>query len=408
MEEQNSQPRSSTISGFNANFDFSYFFGKNTLKFGFELLGGSTEYNTYSLYGGTPITGGPENTTEMGIYAKYKASLGKLLLEPSFRLQLYGTSAISPEPRLAIKYNVNDWLRLKAAGGRYSQNLVAITSDRDVVNLFYGILSDIERSALPRTYNGNEIKSSLQTAYHVIGGVEFDVTDNMTVNVEGYWKDFTQLTNINRNKLYTDTPENSDIPDLLKKDFTMETGDAYGADISLKYEDKHWYIWAVYALGFVTREYEKVVESQTILTQYPPHFDRRHNINLILTYTAGAKREWEFSGRWNYGSGFPFTQIQGYYEYFSFQNGINFDYTSTNGEIGVLYGDLNAGRLPTYHRLDIDVKRKFYFSENVNLEVDLSVTNVYNRKNIFYVNVITSENVYQLPVMPTLGFTFSF
>jgi len=408
MEEQNSQPRSSTISGFNANFDFSYFFGKNTLKFGFELLGGSTEYNTYSLYGGTPITGGPENTTEMGIYAKYKASLGKLLLEPSFRLQLYGTSAISPEPRLAIKYNVNDWLRLKAAGGRYSQNLVAITSDRDVVNLFYGILSDIERSALPRTYNGNEIKSSLQTAYHVIGGVEFDVTDNMTVNVEGYWKDFTQLTNINRNKLYTDTPENSDIPDLLKKDFTMETGDAYGADISLKYEDKHWYIWAVYALGFVTREYEKVVESQTILTQYPPHFDRRHNINLILTYTAGAKREWEFSGRWNYGSGFPFTQIQGYYEYFSFQNGINFDYTSTNGEIGVLYGELNAGRLPTYHRLDIDVKRKFYFSENVNLEVDLSVTNVYNRKNIFYVNVITSENVYQLPVMPTLGFTFSF
>ena len=408
MDEVNSQPRTSSIAGFNANFDFSYFFGKNTLKFGFELLGGRTEYKTYSLYGGTPISGGPENTTEMGIYAKYKASVGKVLLEPSFRLQMYGTSAISPEPRLAIKYNINDWLRLKAAGGRYSQNLTAITSDRDVVNLFYGILSDIEKSSLPKTYNGKEISSALQTAYHVIGGVEFDILNNMTVNVEGYWKDFVQLTNINRNKIYTDSPENADIPDLLKKDFTTETGDAYGADISLKYEDKHWYIWAVYALGFVTREYEKVIDNEAVLTQYAPHFDRRHNINLILTYTAGAKREWEFSGRWNFGSGFPFTQIQGYYEYFPFQDGINFDYTTTNGEIGVLYGELNAGRLPTYHRFDFNAKRKFYFSENINLEVDLSVTNVYNRKNIFYVNMITGENVYQLPIMPTLGFTFTF
>ena len=47
-------------------------------------------------------------------------------------------------------------------------------------------------------------------------------------------------------------------------------------------------------------------------------------------------------------------------------------------------------------------------NENVNLEVDLSVTNVYNRKNIFYVNMITGENVYQLPFMPALGLTFSF
>ena len=406
MEEVSNQPRYSKINGFNAGFDFSYFFGKNTLKFGFEFLGNRTEYNTYSLYGHTPISGGPENTTELGAYAKYKAVLGNLLLEPSLRLQLYGTTAFSPEPRLALKYNVNDWFRVKAAGGRYSQNLVAITSDRDVVNLFYGILSDIEKGALPSTFNGEAITSSLQTANHYIIGTEFDLADNMTLNIEGYWKDFTQLTNINRNKIYSTSTYG--VPDLLKKDFIKETGDAYGADISLKYEDKHWYVWAVYALGFVTRNYEKVVDDNAVLTQYMPHFDRRHNVNLIVTYTAGAKREWEFSGRWNFGSGFPFTPIQGYYEYFSFQDGINFDYTTTNGEIGVLYGELNSGRLPTYHRLDLDAKRKFYFSENVNLEVDLSVTNVYNRKNIFYVNMITGENVYQLPIMPTLGLTLTF
>ena len=404
MKEADSPDRYSKINGFNMGFDFSQFMGKNTFKYGIEMLGYTTDYQTYSVYGHSKI-GDKVNSTEIGVYAKYKAVLGKLLLEPSFRLQFYASlSDLSPEPRLAVKYNANDWLRLKAAAGMYSQNFVAATSDRDVVNLFYGFLSGIDN--LPATYDGKPINSYLQKANHFILGAEFDIARNATVNLEGYWKDFVQLTNINRNKIYADTP--SEIPDLLKKDFTKETGDAYGFDVSLKYEDQHWYLWAVYAMGFVTREYEKAVEDGVELTQYAPHFDRRHNINVILTYTAGAKRQWEFSGRWNFGTGFPFTQVQGFYEYYSFQDGINFDYTTTNGELGVLFGDLNDGRLPTYHRFDLDVKRKFYFTENIVLEADLSVTNVYNRNNVFYVNLITSDVARQLPILPSFGLTLSF
>ena len=406
MKETDNPDRYSNINGFNMGFDFSQFMGKNTLKYGVEMLGYTTDYQTYSVYGHNKI-GAKLNSTEIGAYAKYKAVLGKFLLEPSFRLQFYASlSEISPEPRIALKYNATDRLRLKAAAGMYSQNFVAATSDRDVVNLFYGFLSGIDN--LPETYNGEDIKSNLQKANHFILGGEFDLSRNATLNIEGYWKDFVQLTNINRNKLYPDTPENAEIPDLLKKDFTKETGDAYGFDISMKYEDQHWYLWAVYALGFVTREYEKAVEDGVEMMQYAPHFDRRHNINVILTYTAGSKRQWEFSGRWNFGTGFPFTQVQGFYEYYSFQDGINFDYTTTNGELGVLYGDLNAGRLPTYHRFDVDVKRKFYFTENIMLEADFSVTNVYNRNNVFYVNLVTSDIARQLPILPTFGLTFSF
>ena len=407
MKEADTPDRYSKISGFNAGFDFTQFFGKNTLKYGIEMLGYKTNYLTYSVYGHQKIGGDDENSTELGVYAKYKASLGRFLIEPSFRLQFYPSvtkGGLSPEPRIAIKYNTTDWLRLKAAAGMYSQNFVAATSDRDVVNLFYGFLSGIDN--MPSTYNGEEIKSYLQKANHYVLGAEFDLSSNITMNVEGYWKDFVQLTNINRNKIYSESQ--ADVPDLLKKDFVKETGDAYGFDISLKFEDKHWYLWAVYALGFVTREYEKAVDNDVVLTQYAPHFDRRHNINVILTYTAGSKRQWEFSGRWNFGSGFPFTQVQGFYEYYSFQDGINFDYTSTNGEMGILYGELNKGRLPTYHRFDIDVKRKFYFTENIMLEADLSVTNVYNRNNVFYVNLVTSDVARQLPILPTLGLTFSF
>ena len=188
----------------------------------------------------------------------------------------------------------------------------------------------------------------------------------------------------------------------------VETGDAYGFDLSLKYEDKHWYVWAVYALGFVNRNYEKYEAGQVNMVSYQPHFDRRHNVNLILTYTAGDQLQWEFSGRWNFGTGFPFTQVQGYYEYLTFQDGIYFDYTTTNGEIGVIFADLNQGRLPTYHRFDLDAKRKFYFNEHTTLEVDLSVTNLYNRANVFYVDIMTREVANQLPILPSLGLTLSF
>ena len=406
MKENNNPDRYSKIEGFNMGFDFSYFLGKNTLKYGIELLGFSTDYVTYSNYGNYKIRA-TNYSTEIGAYAKYKASLGKLLLEPSLRLQYYASfTEPSIEPRLALKYNVSDNFRIKGAAGRYSQDFVAATSDRDVVNLFYGFLSGVDN--LPSYFNGSKVTSKLQKANHYVLGTEIDLTNDITMNLEGYWKQFTQLTNLNRNKIYEDNAENAQESDLIKNDFMIESGDAYGFDLSLKYENKRWYFWGVYALGFVNRNYEKYDGGDVSLVSYQPHFDRRHNVNLILTYTAGDLRQWEFSGRWNFGTGFPFTQVQGFYEFLSFQDGIYFDYTTTNGDMGIIFADLNQGRLPTYHRFDIDAKRKFFFNEHTILEVDLGVTNVYNRANVFYVDLLTSQTVHQLPILPSLGLTLSF
>jgi hypothetical protein len=37
-----------------------------------------------------------------------------------------------------------------------------------------------------------------------------------------------------------------------------------------------------------------------------------------------------------------------------------------------------------------------------------SVTNVYNRKNIFYVNRVTNQTIYQFPFLPSLGVSYKF
>lgn len=401
LKENNNPDRKSSINGFNAGFAFTYFLGKNSLKYGVEMLGFKTVFD-YTKSNGIKMSQ-VDNTTELGAYVKYKAQFDKLILEPSLRLQVYASlSEVSPEPRLAVKYNVTDWFRVKAAGGFYSQNFIAANSDRDVVNLFYGFLSG--QDDIPSKFDGKEITTKLQKAIHYIVGTEFDVFYNTTLNIEGYYKDFRQLTSMNRNQMYTDESAPTGTPEILKKDFMVENGDAYGVDVSLKYEDGRWYLWGTYSWAHVNRNYQ---DSEGHMKNYRTHYDRRHNVNVMATYTAGRKHLWDISLRWNFGSGFPFTQVTGFYEKLPYDN-ISFDPYTESGYLGLLYGDINTGQLPSYHRLDFDVKRKFNITENINLEANFSITNVYDQRNIFYVDVVSTQFIYQLPFMPSLGLTLSF
>ena len=82
--------------------------------------------------------------------------------------------------------------------------------------------------------------------------------------------------------------------------------------------------------------------------------------------------------RWTYGSGFPFTQTQGFYELVNLVN-IGTDYTKQNGDLGIVYASYDKGRLPYYSRLDFSLKKKFIIGRNAKLELNFSITNLTNR-----------------------------
>ncbi|MEO0404116.1 MAG: hypothetical protein AAF193_04535, partial [Bacteroidota bacterium] len=71
-------------------------------------------------------------------------------------------------------------------------------------------------------------------------------------------------------------------------------------------------------------------------------------------------------------------------------------------------GGLNEGRLPWYHRLDISLRKTIEFSKTSKLEINAGITNVYSRKNVFYINRVTNERVDQLPFLPSLGVDWIF
>lgn len=386
LDESLTPERNSRIDGLDFKLHFAYMFGKSVLAYGIEAIGSWTDYKFVSAYGWNIQQ--KDFNSEFGVFLKYKWTVKRWIIEPGFRLHIFASqSAVSPEPRLAVKYNITDDIRLKLAGGLYAQNLMGVTSDQDVVNLFYGFITVPENVA--ETFKGKTVKNSLQKAQHIVLGLELDKIPYTTLNIEGYFKNFSRLTNINRYQVFA-----------TDKEYIFESGKAYGGDFSAKFEHKFFYVNFVYSLNFVTRDDGVIV--------YRTHFDRRHNINVMFSYSWGRVKNWSLDLRWNFGTGFPFTKTKGVYPSILYIDDITGEIITVNEELGFALDSLNRGQLPDYHRLDLSIKRKFILAENCSITLGAGVSNVYNYKNIFYVNRATGEKIYQLPLLWNVNVNVAF
>lgn len=415
LDDGSKDDKFSEIGGFNMTMQITNFLGKNKMKYGLSIEGYTTNYRFVNDYSHTIEQREPSTTLSM--YGTYNLNAGKFIADPGVRMVYYATlQSFNLEPRLAAKYNATDNLRFKMAGGFYSQIFLDARSDNDIVNLFSGFLTGSGDLHVPSTFLGKEVTTTVQKAKHLVLGAEYDLTEHITLNAEFYYKHFDQLLNANRNKMYNDNDPVYTQPgspyqqsEYLMKDYIIEEGMATGFDISATIDLERLYLWATYSLGYVERKgqvTDKVITDESYT--YNPHYDRRHTVNLLATYALGEWREWEISARWSFGSGFPYTQTQGVYQQLLFGNNIATDYTRESGEYSLHYAELYKGRLPSYHRLDLGVKRKFSIGTHSILELNLSATNVYSRENIFYFNRTTFERVNQLPILVCFGATMTF
>lgn len=388
LDEGDGQERASTIGSYEIGLDFTYLGNQKEINYGFEIIGLNTDFQF------TNFTGfnfeNAQNTNEIGAFFNYRQVLGNLVIEPGVRVQYYNAQGAGRvEPRIGVKYNVTDNIRLKAGAGMYSQNVLATSNDRDIVNLFYGILTGPEQE-VANTITGETLDNNLQLSQHLVAGVEIDLGSFTTINIEPYIKDFNQNINLNQNK-----------QSATESDYIFETGLAQGIDFSLKHQQGDIYLWTTYSYGIVERDNGE--------QEYYTSFDRRHNANILLSYTFGLSNQWESSIRWNFGTGFPFTLTQGFFGSYQTDEGVFSDIPTQNPDLEVIYDEeINAGRLPSYHRLDASLKRIFKLSETSVLEVVASVTNAYDRQNIFYFDRVEYDRVDQLPIIPSLGITYRF
>ncbi|MGE5497199.1 MAG: TonB-dependent receptor plug domain-containing protein, partial [Syntrophothermus sp.] len=126
--------------------------------------------------------------------------------------------------------------------------------------------------------------------------------------------------------------------------------------------------------------------------------DRQWDNKYMFNFTGGYKpsKEWEFSLRWTYAGGCPYTPFD----------------QALSAAIGTGIIDnsrINAERYPVYHSLNLRADKKFFFSSQ-SLDVYLSVWNAYNRKNIsgYYWNPEKNRAVEmnQWTIMPIFGIEY--
>jgi hypothetical protein len=341
-------------------------------------------------------------STEVFTYLEGTFETQRFLIEPGLRLHYYADkSNFSPEPRLKVRYRINDLLNLNFASGMYSQNLISTNSTEDVMNLFQGYY--ISPAYVQNTFRGKYIDNKIQLAWHAVLGLSYFGPQNLKLSVEGYVKDYYRMINYNRYRLYDiilDIEAPNDYPEYQLKYFVFEKGWAYGIDFLADWNSPKWNFYLAYSLGYVIRNDEFI--------QYSPHFDRRHNLNLVFGYKLGTNKNWDLKARWNLGSGFPFTQTYGLYENLVTGPGQFSLDPATSGALNIWYASINGGRFPWYHRLDIAIQRTWKFNSGQNIELAISVMNVYNRQNVFYIDRITMQRINQLPFLPTISLTWRF
>jgi len=213
-----------------------------------------------------------------------------------------------------------------------------------------------------------------------IGALETDLSDNLSFSFQGYFKRFTNLLGYNLKKRNNSDP-----------DFSSGTGRSYGYEFFLKYQDESLYAWVNYTLSWAKRKSDRI--------KYSPKYDRRHIINILSSYRLPY--DIHFNLKWELASGTLFTPVLGYFDRLDLEDFSLYDYYFDTGSSYGVLGSKNASRLPWYHRLDIGFSKTLtiYNSFALNLKVDL--INLYDRKNIFYINKDTGEKVYMLPFMFT-------
>ena len=274
-------------------------------------------------------------------------------------------------PRVILSYKIAERITIKGSTGLFYQSLPLI------------LLSQNE--------GNKDLKDP--KAIHYVVGLEHLLTENTKLTIELYQKDYdhfpldpTQPTLFLIDELYYRYGF------FFNHERLIDTGEAYSRGIEVMIQKK--LAENVYGLASASYFRSKYKDGNGAWRERV--FDNRVIFSLEGGYKPNSK--WEFSLRWIYAGGPPYTP---------------FDLEASQDlNRAVLDGDrINESRYPDYHSLNIRCDRRFHFSGS-NLAFYFSVWNVYNRKNIatyFWNEVEKKEDIiYQWSLLPIFGLEFEF
>lgn len=384
---------SSEIHDFNLKEDFTWYASTNNkLQFGFNIIHhhfnpGKITADNKSFYSNLKLTN--YNALESSVYASNEQKIGsRLTLKYGLRLSMFqqlgegrvreylnpdipnaneiisekyyksgeriGSMVNHLEPRLAVKYTLNEESSIKTSYNRMVQNLHLISNTNSPTPLdiwlptskyIKPLIADQVAVGYFRNFNNNAIETS----------------------VEVYYKDMKNVLD------YKDGAElflNEDLETQLL------TGDGYscGLEFLAKKQEGKITGWLSYTLAKTMRKVPGINNGK----EYPSSYDRTHDVSLVLNYELNKR--FTISTNWLFATGNPTTYPIAKYD--------------VQGNTMYYYADRNSNRIPDYHRMDLSVtyNPKKNETRKVQKTINLSLYNVYARRNAYSVTFRQNEN----------------
>lgn len=291
------------------------------------------------------------------------------------------------EPRLSTEYRPTDRIRLQAAYGRYYQYLTLITNE---------------------AFSGFDLWLTTDNGVPPAFGDQF-VLGAKTVPFAGYGFDAEVYYRTMRDLFELD-PFINDAAGLDYEElFRFGEGYAYGLELFFEKQQGPLTGFIGYTYGVTRRKFPgfntPILDDPTRARFYPPKYDRTHDVNITTSLRLSDR--WSTNAVFSYATGQAYTQPLGRTEI----SGIPWD--NEPRDIFTV-GNVNASRLPSYHRLDLAFSRTGTFFGIGDAEWQIQIINVYSRRNVWFYNFDFDENpierqeVNLLPIIPSLSYTVNF
>lgn len=284
-------------------------------------------------------------------------------------------------PRFSMKYQLAPKFSLKISSGTYYQS-----------------------PSLVWLVNQNNRSLEALHNWMSVAGIEYFPRPDTRVSLEGYYKRYRNLPGgtipgVNDYIIITSTGSGyggreDDFQSFGYFDLISNgRGRAYGAELYIEKKSSELPLYGQASVSYGRSEYVPL-NGKT----YPGPFDQRWILNLTGGYIPGSK--WQFSARFRYFSGVPYTPV-----YRPTKNPVQ------PGFIQNLPQEYLAARLDAGHHLDLRVDRFFNF-KSWTLILYLDVQNVYNYKipikprYDFYEDEIVNSN--SIGILPSIGVSANF
>jgi len=285
------------------------------------------------------------------------------------------------EPRITIRYALNDETSIKAAVNRNYQYIHLVSNAGSTLPTDLWVPSTyIVKPQISWQYTAGLFKNFAQNKYETSVEIYYKQMENQVEYSEGY------------------TPSLKD----PEEEFVFGDGWSYGAEFFINKTRGKLNGWIGYTLSWTYRKFQQLNNGE----KFPARYDRRHDMSIVVNYDPGKK--WRFGAVFVYGTGAATTMPERFY--------------IIEGVLTQEFSKVNQYRLDPYHRLDLaatytPVPKK---KRKVQSSWVFSIYNVYCRYNPYFIYFdqtgspfdgslkIEARQVSLFPILPAVTWNFKF